>query len=372
MCSCEAKRPLAHSQQLGKKEKCQASSKSSKASCKEHFKLLRQLSPNARRCMLDELTEAQRRALERWILRQKAKDVARRRVQSARWQARESAKSSGLGIQRHRRAGRVAYRAGVNIGPIRLHSKYYSDMAKANESLEALLRIQKKVRQELVHFKQLGAGSPKCSRLEAAFRSALHSLPSHQIAAELRFLIQIPAKRWVGRALATPSYSAFGEGLNRGLKAWHRLAAARRIRSLGETCYTLLRHDAALEAVWHQLRSEYFDICVEAGQSPRRVSAKLMRWEGLRSMRPLKEKLHERLALRSNVKDYSGWHVLCKDNKPDLEQFGDKDLIASVACERILTSAPERNAKCVRGDSEGSMRVAEAQKAQLHSLDVLV
>lgn len=30
----QAKRPLAHSQQLGKKEKCQASSKSSKASCK--------------------------------------------------------------------------------------------------------------------------------------------------------------------------------------------------------------------------------------------------------------------------------------------------------------------------------------------------
>ena len=46
-------------------------------------------------------------------------------------------------------------------------------------------------------------------------------------------------------------------------------------------------------------------------------------------------------------------------------------LIASVACERTLTNAPERNAKRVRGDSEGSMGAA-AQKAQLHSLDVLV
>ncbi|CAL1153460.1 unnamed protein product [Cladocopium goreaui] len=161
MCSFEEvlKRPITHSQLLGKKERCQASSK---ASCKEHFKLLGQLSPHARRCMLDSLTEAQRCTLERWILRRKSmrssKDMARmarRRVQSTSWQA---AKGPGFGIHRHRRAGRIAYRAGVNIGPLRLHSVYYADMTKAQSVLEVMLRIQQKIRQELAHTKRFEGG----------------------------------------------------------------------------------------------------------------------------------------------------------------------------------------------------------------------
>lgn len=314
MCSYEEvlKRPITHSQLLGKKERCQASSK---ASCKEHFKLLGQLSPHARRCMLDSLTEAERCTLERWILRRKSlrssKDMARtarRRVQSTSWQA---AKGPGFGIHRHRRAGRITYRAGVNIGPLRLHSVYYADMAKAQSVLEVMLRIQQKIRQDLAHAKHFEGGVSKCGRLEAAFRSALHSLsdPLH-CTAELRFLMHIPAKRWVGRALTTPSYSAFGECLNRGLEAWKRLSAARHV-DLGAVVSAPKRirtnHDIrrqqqdatfqAGQALWKQLRSEYFEVCVEAGQSPGHVSAKLLRWEA---------KMHGGLPLHGALKKEFG------------------------------------------------------------------
>lgn len=317
MCSFEEvlKRPITHSQLLGKKERCQARSK---ASCKEHFKLLGQLSPHARRCMLDSLTEAQRCMLERWILRRKSlrssKDMARmarRRVQSTSWQA---AKGPGFGIHRHRRAGRITYRAGVNIGPLRLHSVYYADMAKAQSVLEVMLRIQHKIRQELAHTKHFEGGVSKCGRLEAAFRSALHSLsdPLH-CTAELRFLMQIPAKRWVGRVLTTPSYSASGEGLNRGLEAWKRLSAARQVdleaapvsQRIRKSHYMgLQQQDATFQAgqtLWKQLRSEYFEVCVEAGQSPGHVSAKLLRWEG-RPHRQLNHGPHGRLSRHSALK----------------------------------------------------------------------
>ncbi|CAE7787361.1 unnamed protein product [Symbiodinium sp. CCMP2456] len=40
-----------------------------------------------------------------------------------------------------------------------------------------------------------------------------------------------------------------------------------------------------LAEAWTQLRSAYFDVCVEAGQSPDKVSAKLTRWEDARAQR---------------------------------------------------------------------------------------
>lgn len=286
--------------------------------------------------MLGNLTETQRRTLERWILHHKSVSLAQ-----ASLPASTAKMLGGFGVHRQRRAGRKAYRAGVNIGPFRLHTGYYSDIAEAQQSLEALLRIQRNVREQLAQSKnvfQRGTFS-NCGRLEAAFRSALQlhreSLLKPSLS-EFRFITQIPAKRWVGRALATPSYPTMGKGLDRGLEAWRRLVAARGQVPLRANRYTMLGDNAAdLEAAWKQLRSAYVRVCVDAGHSPNRVSSRLLRWEGVRSLRQLNgRQLKTACGVRSSP-------TCCKDYHLGAEQFA-RDMTWSRALSREVNASKRK------------------------------
>ncbi|CAJ1385649.1 unnamed protein product [Effrenium voratum] len=298
----------------------------------ESFKRLRQLSPAARRTMLNQLTEGQRLALERWMLRQaqlRCKDVKQRKARRSPCgvkmpKSRGGGKDRpGFGIHRQCRAGRVVYRAGVNLGPFRLHTAYDADINKAKSSLEALFCIQQIVRRHLARPESLDPEGPG-KELEVAFRSALEQHGGDR----LRFSVQIPAKRWVGRALATPSFATSGNGLENGLSAWRRLTVARNVVRRQANRHTILQDDRhEIEAAWQQLRSAYFEICVAAGQRPDLVSAKLMRWEGIRSYEHRFQERRQQVHVKAGLHDgrvtrdaleSAGWRTRPVPSKRDI------------------------------------------------------
>jgi len=168
------------------------------------------------------------------------------------------------------------------VGPFRLVSEYTSEQAKAQETLEVLLRIRLRMQQPKQQSTSEEEATAGDADLEARFRAALSEEDSLCQPFRLRFYAQVPAKYWVGRSLTTPTFPLAGLGLERGLMAWRRLSDARaRVHSGRSNRYSILQHHGPkqMEAAWVGLRSVYFDICVECGQSPSRVSARLKRWE---------------------------------------------------------------------------------------------
>lgn len=251
------------------------------------FKELRHLPPADRRSVLRTFTEEQRRSLERWILlkgrfKRKAK-APRACPRLARRHCGQGCAVAPSGIHRHRRAGRVVYRAGTNLGPFRLFSGYHADRGKAQQRMEALACLRRRTLRKLQALSPRGSCEPgvasKGSKLEVAFRSTLSEYAQSDVG-WLRILAQIPAKPWVGRSLVVPTFPAYGTGLDRGLRAFRRLSEFR--ESLPSQPRMAFLDSGKLAEAWTQLRSAYFDVCVEAGQRPDKVSAKLTRWEDAR------------------------------------------------------------------------------------------
>lgn len=280
--------------------------------------------------MLEErFSQAQRLALERWIIARKAFQNKRTAEQPQRKATRSAARSksstrgrrpgrSGVtGLHLHRRkVGKTFYRASVVAGPFRLSTGFTTKLDKARDFLEVLLRIRSKVSSDA----KVCAASLSCEKeldlLEVCFKTAVKEEMA-QIGAsgrremQLNFYAKVPANYWIGKALSTPHFSATDGGLEQGLEAWKSLTLARAAIFRGRTNrYTILQHHQPedLEAAWGRLRQKHIDVWSAAGRCPKQAAARLAALEA--KHHPYHERMQRRWmtspASRSSGTDDAG------------------------------------------------------------------
>eukprot|EP00928_Gymnodinium_smaydae_P012012 TRINITY_DN14385_c3_g2_i1.p1 TRINITY_DN14385_c3_g2~~TRINITY_DN14385_c3_g2_i1.p1 ORF type:complete len:491 (+),score=59.08 TRINITY_DN14385_c3_g2_i1:54-1475(+) len=255
------------------------------------YGLLRRLSPEHRRQMLEErFSELQRLSLERWILTRRQPSAAARpdMQQSITTPMRTGspcamkppaaflcAERHGMhldsmadlppepfssklhpwsragvcGIQSHRSGGRVRYCASAACGPFRLFTRSHTNLANVLKFLDVLLAVRRRTLVAMDASSAYHSDSSSESETNAhvlvadghlvddigeRFRLALLQEPrAHGLDAQsdmaLRFTVAVAAKFWVGKTLATPRFPATPTGISRGVNAWRRLNVARQV-----------------------------------------------------------------------------------------------------------------------------------------------
>lgn len=270
------------------------------------FALLKQLPPSVRRTVLAEhFNQGQRLALEQWMLAQRSGTPSAGARASAILPEPKGSVVKGkpprpanrdqpaLGLHCHRRAGgKILYRASVYAGPFRLTSNFTTQSARAQRWLQVLQSIRHRVLEG-------GKAAESDNLLEARLRSALQETPVLVLGEEegralrLYFTAHVSAGLWIGGKLSTPSFQAFGQGLERGLLAWRRISSARNAISLRQNRYTVLqRHDPReLEAAWKELKMAHLEVWNATG---RPVSSKIASLEAKHA--PFWQRLERRWA----------------------------------------------------------------------------
>eukprot|EP00434_Breviolum_minutum_P025634 symbB.v1.2.022650.t1/scaffold2004.1/size154144/5 len=237
---------------------CKASAKAKEAKL---FALMKCLPSETRQAMLEErFSQAQRLALERWIIAHKASQnhttpCASRPTQLSRClkgstfkstTCRPAGRSGVAGLHLHRRkVGKTFYRASVAAGPFRLSTGFTTKEEKAKEFLEVLLRIRARITSgvQVCHSEKL----EELDLIEASFKRAVEEEtaalgPLGRKEMQLHFYAKVPANYWIGKALSTPNFPVDG-GLEQGLHAWRSLTLARAAVFRGRTNrYTILQH----------------------------------------------------------------------------------------------------------------------------------
>lgn len=258
--------------------------------------LLQRLPSGERRYVLAErFSEAQRVALERWMLRQRAACSTSALAQvrppepvakiescsqsSLPTQSHSVARLRGIpcdtlgalarvqGVVRLRRGAHRYYYACAAVGGLMLRSRTDKDLGVALGFQVALMAIKQRTM----------ANSAGCfeSRFREAVQTTLVEL-GLKACARLKFVVRL---RTLGtsRYLRTPPYTVCGE-LECGIKAWRRL---RDVQSqLHETWKILLGVGVGKEAAWMRFRHEYLAILAEAGRGPEVAMPRLDDLEG--------------------------------------------------------------------------------------------
>lgn len=200
------------------------------------WKLLRQVPPARRKHLLQELSESQRQALERWMLAHpQALQRGRRRKSSRRSGFVHPRSRSGIhGIESHLRQGRLCFRASVKLGPFRILTGYCKDLSRARQRLQALRDLCQS-RQVAICQDALGWDNKVLAQLrkvaEAASRMDL----------DLRFFAELPC-----RQLKTPCLKLQTD-LEAGFEAWQQLSSVSE-RLQGASFFSL-------QAAWGQVRA---------------------------------------------------------------------------------------------------------------------
>eukprot|EP00403_Amphidinium_massartii_P009658 CAMPEP_0178422424 /NCGR_PEP_ID=MMETSP0689_2-20121128/27167_1 /TAXON_ID=160604 /ORGANISM="Amphidinium massartii, Strain CS-259" /LENGTH=433 /DNA_ID=CAMNT_0020043989 /DNA_START=206 /DNA_END=1504 /DNA_ORIENTATION=+ len=283
------------------------------------FAALKALPAEERRQVLThQLSQRQRVALEAWALSQRsmkasthvttgrhgecpsttcAEELKAHQVQRACKQPLSASGASGyrgITITAHKHPGGVWYKAKVSAAPFLLHSRKDRDLATVKQFLPLLAAIGKMAVAcvgNVAWGEPNGACTEQCSALALVLRQEIHQeLQLHGMDAEklgLRILVEVPSKPWVGRMLATPSFTL--AELDQALNA---MMTFRQIRGqLSQyNRHSLLAHHSPLDLAlaWQRLRAAYVDVCVRAGHRRDEVEAKL----------ETKEKQHQPLIQR--------------------------------------------------------------------------
>mmetsp|Transcript_17507 Transcript_17507/g.30634 ORF Transcript_17507/g.30634 Transcript_17507/m.30634 type:complete len:403 (+) Transcript_17507:249-1457(+) len=236
--------------------------------------LLQSLDGKLRRTVLaTRFTEAQRLALEKWMLSRPA-DVAkpprRKRLARERLPGRKAKKVTQIaqarsllhrpGLIVHPRKGspkECYYSVVITIGRLRLLTKEHQSLEVAQGFHAALVAVKKKME---------GVGT---SSFECRFREVLSScLDEHNLeprAMGLRFCVCLAAL-WLPRPLVTPPFTAEGEAMDAGLRAWRRLGEARgEVLHRGSVLQVLSPQD--IDKSWARIRQAYLEVVEEASTS---------------------------------------------------------------------------------------------------------
>ncbi|CAE7221306.1 unnamed protein product [Symbiodinium microadriaticum] len=253
----------------------------------ELYRRLRLASPEQRKeLLLRHLSQAQRAALERWILannKGEMKDGRRRLLKPCAKVAKlRNRRDAGI-TRRCRRlaSGKTAffYVAHASAGPFRLCTKSVRDFGVAVRHRSLLQAIKQEVSANAhgcmpEHLPQI---------FDRAVQEVFASVRQTPRDVGLSFAATVPAKYWIGRELHTPRYSA--ERMEAGLAAFQALCRARdqvhRGRSNRYSLY-MFSSPMEMEAAWTQLRQEYVRIWSEAGWDRKELQARLNRWEACR------------------------------------------------------------------------------------------
>ncbi|CAK0861161.1 unnamed protein product [Prorocentrum cordatum] len=272
---------------------------------------LRLLEPEARRALLRRFSEAQRLALERWIVSQawpaapperRARGGAalRGRLPEASPHEPPAVRRRGAGGERRvepgivcrRLHGRLLFAARGSVGPFRLFTRFAPDPEAAARHRDAVAEICRRAGAAAAG----GDGEPRAAAdggapgvrgggaeaLAAAFARALVEEPARRgLDASpggmgLCFAVVVSAGYWVGRQLVSPRFAA--AEVQAGLRAWARLRRARGLVYAGATNrYSILRRHTPrqLEAAWRALRRAYLDSWAEAGKDVGQAKATL-------------------------------------------------------------------------------------------------
>lgn len=227
------------------------------------------LSLEARRKVLQQsFSQAQRVALEQWMLSHRTprktslrRPCARCKAAEARttkpWGAPKAKSAAGLlkikGVVSSRSSGQSSYYAVACLGMLRFTSRKTRDLWSAVGYYEDLIRLLQRVR-------SWTWGSLE-ERLLCAVTEALPSMKAMDLHLAVRFRLQ----RWVAQPLSSPTFVATNQvSLRRGLHAWRRLHTAREaLRSTERAGPPSLSEERS----WQILRSTFLDVEVEAGMS---------------------------------------------------------------------------------------------------------
>jgi len=234
------------------------------------YKLLQQLSPKERKCMVQEhFTEAQRLALERWILGQ---DEGPKRKRSPSLEVRRKWSEGGVHCRFH--AGRSLWRAHATVGPFSVASRYDAARATAERFREVLCAMSKRV-----------ALASSIDEVEEFFRAALLEEPrkwglNGREDMRLCFTAFVSAKHWIGRSLTTPRFGV--TEVEEGLRAWHKLRQALK-PSKAPKAPVLAARGPRRQEVWSSLRKAYLEIWASCGRQGAAAKLQALRLQHERS-----------------------------------------------------------------------------------------
>eukprot|EP00931_Biecheleriopsis_adriatica_P062151 TRINITY_DN37427_c0_g1_i1.p1 TRINITY_DN37427_c0_g1~~TRINITY_DN37427_c0_g1_i1.p1 ORF type:complete len:414 (+),score=57.95 TRINITY_DN37427_c0_g1_i1:262-1503(+) len=284
------------------------------------YRQLKLRSPAQRRELLSRhFSQAQRLALERWILAQQcsanAPRIHSRGVNekcleaSARKRNKCGPPKPGICRRRPHRGvqGRSLYSAHVAVGPLRVFTRAVPDMATAVSFGKVLLAIKR----EVVDGKWCASKARFDGTLNA-FAQAVKEAPGRYgqdcLTMGLSFAAVVPAKYWVGRELWTPRFAL--PDMQLGLDACRRLNVLRGLVHRGRANrYSIHERNSPteLEAAWSLLRREYINIWVAAGKDWRAVEAKLQRLEAQRLRCRTRTLASKREAVRRGSRQREVW-----------------------------------------------------------------
>lgn len=320
------------------------------------YALMQRLPSRMRQSMLAErFSQAQRLALERWIIAQKALENKRSRggAPAARSSTkarpgRQPGRSGVSGLHLHRRkVGKSFYRASVVVGPFRLSTGFTTKLDKARDFLEVLLRVRSKVSDAKVCLAS-SLASKELEQLKVCFKTAVKEEMAQLGAAgrremQLNFYAKVPANYWIGKALSTPHFSATDGGLEQGFEAWKSLTLARAAIFPGRTNrYTILQHHQPedLEAAWGRLRQKHIDVWRAAGRCPTEAAARLAALEAKH------HPYHERMQRR--------WMTAASRNSGITDDAGTQQAIESILAgwsPSPATAAVPKHSDCPKPDA---------------------
>ena len=222
--------------------------------------------------MLQRLSEAQRLALERWVLVHSKKACQ----DDASYKKRKIAKTTVhrqpvcAGPSRRRHGYVVSLCCG---GYFQLFARKACDLSTAKRQQRILQEVRRAVNAKRGAMLELGQ----------VFAETMEAKVEDLRSVGFRFAVRVPARYWVGRELRTPRYSLDRRHL--GLQAFWRLQAARGAVHRANR-YTIFAQHSPLEMenAWHHLREEYLEVWAEAGWSRQELLRRLQRLEAPRRL----------------------------------------------------------------------------------------
>lgn len=247
---------------------------------------LRLSNSQQRQEMLENLSQVQRLALERWILVHSEKDGQ----ENSGFKKRKLGSTKNLrrqplctGVRRSNRGYFVSTCCG---GHFQLFARKAADIATAKRQYEILQELRRAVEQRAPPQRARGAAP---GALGQVFAETVQSRVEELRRVGFSFTVRVPAKYWIGRELRSPRYSL--ERLQLGLSALRRLQRARQVVHRGHANrYSIFAHNspAEMESAWLHLRDEYLEVWAEAGWSREALLRRLQRLEAPRKSRRLR------------------------------------------------------------------------------------
>lgn len=265
------------------------------------WSLLQRAPPQARKQLLQRFSEAQRLALERWVLTKKPLLPGCPQERARRGPAAVVAAGAGAPyVCSHRsHGGPVRYDARVSCWPFLLFTKMTLHLPTALSQLEVLAAVQRRWQRDMCQqdFASREVREISFKRFSDAVALEFEAREMDlTVDSAFRFQAFVPANFLLGRRLGTPHFVVSEEGLQKGYEAWQSLYCSihsayapehdnfcgrrNRFMSIANT-YSA----EGLQGVWQKLRATYSAVFKKAGQSGKRVEAQLTWLQRCFSMR---------------------------------------------------------------------------------------